>query len=304
MLNNWPKRQLGYINNHENSSTRGSVEQLNAENIFSRYIDVVLPGVQPIHPCAKDSAFVSMCDFSEQYIKFSKVAMCVKILQWISWCFCSWCINEWWGWCESCIHLISSLQNYKLLFFSHTAIDWTWKNMSFVNEFREWLERKSYNTENSCTEIMQYFGFYFRNYIPEIGKLAFRLSHVYILGKIIVQVNDTTCLQVYTISLTENEHVIIQKDIMYLVNKFTHNTSLVVSPFLRRDLRLINLTDWNNPPYLWHNFILIFSDESDQDDSTTATSFCILLQFLLTKNNDSSIIDNHVVSHGWLCKEV
>ena len=42
-----------------------SVRKLNAETIFSRYSDVVLPDREPIHPCAKDSAFYSMCDFTE-----------------------------------------------------------------------------------------------------------------------------------------------------------------------------------------------------------------------------------------------
>ena len=46
-----------YKKNHKNSLTRGSVEQLNAENI---------------HPCAKDATFSSMCDFPEKYIKLPK----------------------------------------------------------------------------------------------------------------------------------------------------------------------------------------------------------------------------------------
>ena len=46
--------------------------QLNAENIFSRYSDVVLPGGESIHPCAKDATFSSMCDFPEKYIKLPK----------------------------------------------------------------------------------------------------------------------------------------------------------------------------------------------------------------------------------------
>ena len=71
-LNYWRKRRLRYINNRENSLTRGSVEQLNAENIFSRYSDVVLPDVESIHSRAKDSEFSSMCDFLEIYIKLPK----------------------------------------------------------------------------------------------------------------------------------------------------------------------------------------------------------------------------------------
>ena len=61
-LNNWRKRQLIYLEDHENSLTRGSVEKLNAGNIASRYSDVLLPGREPIHPLAKDDTFASMCD--------------------------------------------------------------------------------------------------------------------------------------------------------------------------------------------------------------------------------------------------
>ena len=42
-LNHWCKRGMIYINNNSNSLTRGSVEQLKAENILSRYGDFVLP---------------------------------------------------------------------------------------------------------------------------------------------------------------------------------------------------------------------------------------------------------------------
>ena len=77
--------------------------------------------------------------------------------------------------------------------------------------------------------------------IPEIENFAFHLPHVYILGKTGVQVNDMPCLWVDTISLTGKEHVIMDKYIRSLVNKLTHNTSLVVSPFIKRDLCLRNL---------------------------------------------------------------
>ena len=66
------KKCLKDIKNNENSSSRVRVEQLNAENMLSRYIDVVLPYVEPIHPHAKDSAFTRMCDFPEKYIKLPK----------------------------------------------------------------------------------------------------------------------------------------------------------------------------------------------------------------------------------------
>ena len=45
------------------------------------------------------------------------------------------------------------------------------------------------------------------------------------------------------------------------------------------------------------------SDEDDQDARTTATYLLILIQFIITKN-DSSILDNHMGSYGWLRKSV
>ena len=69
LINHWCKRRLRYINNHANSLTIISVEQLNTENIFSSYSDVVLPYVELINPCAKDAAFYSMSDFPENDIK-------------------------------------------------------------------------------------------------------------------------------------------------------------------------------------------------------------------------------------------
>ena len=45
------------------------------------------------------------------------------------------------------------------------------------------------------------------------------------------------------------------------------------------------------------------SDESDHDARTTATNLLILIQFIITKN-DSSILDNHMGSYGWLRKSV
>ena len=72
-LNHWRKLQLRYIKNHPNSLTRGSVEKLNAENIFSIYSDVVLPDWESINPHAKYSVFFSMCEFTEN---ISSVQIC------------------------------------------------------------------------------------------------------------------------------------------------------------------------------------------------------------------------------------
>ena len=39
---------------------------------MSRYSDFELPYGEPIHPCAKDASFTSMCDFPDKYMKFLK----------------------------------------------------------------------------------------------------------------------------------------------------------------------------------------------------------------------------------------
>ena len=67
------------------------------------------------------------------------------------------------------------------------------------------------------------------------------------------------CLWVETISLTENAHMITHKEPRYLLNKLTYNNYLVVSQFIWREFRLSTLTNWNHPPYLWHNFILVYT---------------------------------------------
>ena len=68
----WIKQRLRHIKSHSNSLTRGSVEQFNAEIIFSRYSDVVLPDGESIYPRAKDSAFYSMYDFPDKDTKLSE----------------------------------------------------------------------------------------------------------------------------------------------------------------------------------------------------------------------------------------
>ena len=91
LLNHWRKWRLKYITNYDNSLTGVPVEQLNTENIFSRYSDVVLTDEEPIHSRSKDAVFSILCDFSDKDIKLSKVVMCVKLFQWLSWFFCYWC---------------------------------------------------------------------------------------------------------------------------------------------------------------------------------------------------------------------
>ena len=112
-------------------------------------------------------------------------------------------------------------------------------------------------------------------------------TNIYILGDIIVQVNDMACLWVDTISLTENVYVIMYKDIKYLVNKFTHNISLVLSTCLWRKWRLRKLKPSTIPMVKFHSNL---SYEGDQDARTTATHLCICLKFCLTKQAISSFL--------------
>ena len=49
-----------------------SYEQLNAENIKSRYDKVLLPDGELINPRDKYAAFASMCEFPERDIKSPK----------------------------------------------------------------------------------------------------------------------------------------------------------------------------------------------------------------------------------------
>ena len=70
-LNNWRTQKLRYVNNNANSLTRVSVEQLDTDNIFSRYSDLVLPdGGKTIEP------------------KMLHLPVCVTFLKNISSCQC------------------------------------------------------------------------------------------------------------------------------------------------------------------------------------------------------------------------
>ena len=72
LLNHWFRWQLRYIYKHANSITGVSVEQLNADIIYSKYGHDVIPHVEQIHPSAKDTAFSSMCDFLDKDIELQK----------------------------------------------------------------------------------------------------------------------------------------------------------------------------------------------------------------------------------------
>ena len=88
-------------------------------------------------------------------------------------------------------------------------------------KFLYWNHAAFWNFIHNSTFHKLKIGFFFHMFIS--------------LGKIILQVNSITCLWVDTIILTENSHVIMQKDVSYLVKNFAHNNYLVVSPFLLRD---------------------------------------------------------------------
>ena len=133
--------------------------------------------------------------------------------------------------------------------------------------------------------------------------MDFHFSHVYTLGQIIVQVNNLTCLWVDTISVTENEHVNLQKYVNYLVSKFTQNTYLVVIQFSWRALHLWTVTNWIHTPYLWHYFIIIYIMKVIRILALLQHIFVVFLNYGL-QTNDRHILDNNLGSHGWLCKLV
>ena len=128
--------------------------------------------------------------------------------------------------CFHCYNNIISCYLHKNLFPENLKTCTSWMNMENFEERKvtTWkiIVLKSCSILDFCSEY----------YITEIEKLDFHLPHVYILGKIIVQVNYMKCLWVDTISLTGNSHVIMQKYVRYSVNKFTHDTYLGVGPFL------------------------------------------------------------------------
>ena len=59
----------------------GPGKKLNADNIAYIYSVVVLHYGEPIYSCTNLFSFVSMCDCSDKDIKFSKLTICVELLQ-------------------------------------------------------------------------------------------------------------------------------------------------------------------------------------------------------------------------------
>ena len=78
------------------------------------------------------------------------------------------------------------------------------------------VEKRNVTTQKillikSCS-ILDFYSDY---YIPAMEKLAFNLPHVYILGKIIVQINGMEYSLVDTIITAENTHVIMQNYVRF-----------------------------------------------------------------------------------------
>ena len=55
--------------------------------------------------------FPVFVSFLKIYIKYPRVIICVKLLHWMSWCFCYWYRIQLWGRCEPSIISFSSLKN-------------------------------------------------------------------------------------------------------------------------------------------------------------------------------------------------
>ena len=126
-----------------------------------------------------------------------------------------------------------------------------------MHEYRKYWESKSYNTENSCTEIMQHFGFSFR--ILHSKNWSFWISFATYLHPWKTNTGKQHDMFVsWQNEFDWNTHLIMQKYVRYLVKKSTHNNSLVFSSFLWRDFLLSTLTYWNHQPDLCHNLVLVY----------------------------------------------
>ena len=152
-------------------------------------------------------------------------------MQWLSQCFFSWRINEWRGWCGSSLHFISSLKKISCYLHKQLIPENSRTCPSCIN-IENSDNGKVTTWKSLVLKSCSILDFHSEYYIPDIKKLGFNLLHVYIPGKIILQVNAIACLWVKTISLTVNLHVIMNKYARYSANKFTHNNYLVVSKFL------------------------------------------------------------------------
>ena len=127
--------------------------------------------------------------------------------------------------------------------------------MSFMHEYRKFWERKCKKHEKVLYWNHADF-FSFRLLHSRNWKLAFYLSHVYILG------GNHCADKWHGVFVSQhnkfhwNEYLIMQKDVRYWVSKFIYNNSLFISPFLWRALHLITSISWNHQPYLHVTFFI------------------------------------------------
>ena len=84
--------------------------------------------------------------------------------------------------------------------------------------------------------------------------------------------------------------MIMQKDARYLVNKFTHNTSLFENSIYMEGFALDHFNNLKPSTITMAQCHSHLSDKSYQDASTTTTYLCILLQFLLAKKMISTFL--------------
>ena len=123
------------------------------------------------------------------------------------------------------------------------------------------------------------------------------------LEKIISKVNCMICLWVNKIIMTKNTNVIMQNYSGFWLKKFTLNTYLVVSQFLCRLLCLSTLkTETIN--HICGKFLFLFIRWKLYVwyHHCNTSSYYYLIRSL--KHACGFIIDNHVVSYGWLRKAV
>ena len=170
------------INNNGNLLSRGPDEQLKTKYILSRYGNILLPDGELVNPCAKYSAFASMCDFPEKKSNFPKWSSVLN------------CCSE----CTGVFVLDTEISceddaNVTFIQFYH------YKNISSFY-FQKQLLPGHGKTYPSCTNIensengkvstrksivlksCSILDLHSEYYIPAIEKLAVHLPHVYILG--------------------------------------------------------------------------------------------------------------------------
>ena len=167
---------------------------MNAENISSRYSDVVITDGEPINPHDKDSAFYSMCDFPDKDIKFPE------------WSYVLNCCSEFSG-----VFVPDSEMNDDedtdlpfIIFYHYGNISSCYFHKHLLIEhgktfplciILENSKKGKVKTRKSLViKSCNILYFYSEYYIPEIGNLAFFCQMFTSLGRIIIQVKCMTCL--------------------------------------------------------------------------------------------------------------